>query len=85
MDPRFREDDAGKQSFPRHCRHFCASAVIPAPLPSFLRRQESIPMSLENSGACDQGDCAGEAEEGQHGGQQDDAGDAAVVGAKAFG
>ena len=42
MDPRIREDDAGTG-------HACAliviraPAVIPAPFPSFLRRQESIP------------------------------------------
>ena len=36
MDPRIREDDAGTG-------HACALIVIPAPFPSFLRRQESIP------------------------------------------
>jgi hypothetical protein len=35
MDPRIREDDAGK------------APVIPVFSPSFLRRQESIPASLQ--------------------------------------
>ena len=88
MDPRIREDDGTE------ARACAERTVIPVPA-SFLHLHRSCPCvipaeagihprDLKNGGACNQGHCTCEAEESQHGGQQDDAGDAPVVCAKAF-